>query len=104
MSDSSHLFTLSIFGFQTEPAHDFLLARNSGQRNLGLGLVTEYIDLPARERAAKYPQLAEGACKEAERVKDRHVKEGYVLIAERWEEMACDVERRLLRGTEWGID
>jgi hypothetical protein len=70
--------------------------------NPGLGLVTEYSDLAPRERAAKYRELAAEASKEAERAKDRQLKEAYIVVAESWEEMARDVERGLARRTELG--
>jgi hypothetical protein len=64
----------------------------------------EYSDLPSHERAKKYRELAADASKQAERVGDRKVRESYVIIAERWEEKAADIERRLGRGERGEVD
>ena len=61
------------------------------------GTVTEYSLLPPRERAKTYRALANDARKEAAQVNDRRVKEAYVIIAERWDDMAADIERGLVR-------
>jgi hypothetical protein len=66
--------------------------------------VTEYSDLPPRERVAKYRERAVNARKLAQRVQDEQVKRSYTLIAERWEEMARDTERRIARGDRWEIN
>ena len=64
----------------------------------------EYSHLPPHERAKKFRELADDARGEAERVSDRRVKESYVLIAKRWEEMAAEIEKRLSRGDKWEVD
>jgi hypothetical protein len=66
--------------------------------------VTEYSHLPPRQRVAKYRERGENARKQAQRVQDEQVKRSYMLIAERWEEMARDTERRIARGDRWEID
>ena len=66
--------------------------------------MTENRELPPPERAKRYRAFAEDARKEAERVTDRKVREAYIIIAERWEDMAADVEQRLARGKDWEVD
>ena len=60
--------------------------------------MTEYSHLPPLERAAKYRELATDARNEAARVSGGAVKESYIVIAERWEELARGIEERLARG------
>ena len=64
----------------------------------------EYSHLPPRERAKKFRELADDARLEGERVGDRRMKESYLLIAERWEEMAREIEKRLSRSYKWEVD
>jgi hypothetical protein len=66
--------------------------------------VTEDSELPPRERAKRYRALAEDARTEAARATAQKVRESYIIIAERWEDMALDLERRLARGTNWEVD
>jgi hypothetical protein len=66
--------------------------------------VTEYSDLPPRERAKKYRALASDARKEASYIKDRKAKEDYVIIAEGWDEMAAGIKRSLARGKKGESD
>ncbi|HYM18029.1 MAG TPA: hypothetical protein VEU06_05650 [Micropepsaceae bacterium] len=64
----------------------------------------EYSQLPPRERATKYRELASDAGQQAELVSDRKLRESYLIIAERWDDMAADIDRRLARGQAWEVD
>ncbi len=54
-----------------------------------------YSHVPASEREKKYRKLATDARREAERVGDRKMRESYVTIAERWENLAANIEQEL---------
>ena len=64
----------------------------------------EYTHLPPRERATKYRELASDAREQAELLSDGKLRESYLFIAERWDDMAADIDRRLAHGSEWGVD
>ena len=60
--------------------------------------MTDFSHLPLRERVKKYREQAAEARRVAGRIDDRDIRDAYIIIAERWEALALDVERRLARG------
>ncbi len=66
--------------------------------------MTDFSHLPLRERVKKYREQAAEARKAAARIDDRSIREAYIIIAERWEALALNVEWRLARGKDWEGD
>ena len=56
--------------------------------------VAEFVDLPAAERAKRYRALAEDARREAA-VANGAARQSYLIITERWEQLAADAEARI---------
>jgi hypothetical protein len=61
--------------------------------------VTEPSDLPPRERARRFRELGAEAARDAERTKDA-LREGYLLLARGWLQLAEDIEASLRRKSE----
>ncbi len=56
-------------------------------------------DLPPRERARRFRELAAEAARDAERTNDA-LREGYLLLARGWLQLAEDIEASLKRKSE----
>ena len=61
--------------------------------------MTDPSDLPPRERAWRFRELAADAARDAERTKDV-LREGYLLLARGWLQLAEDIEDSLKRKSE----
>jgi len=61
--------------------------------------VTDPSDLPPRERARRFRELAAEAARDAERTKDA-LREGYLLLQRGWFQLAEDIEASLKRKSE----
>ena len=66
--------------------------------------IGEFSDLPLMERIQKYRVMAGDARKEAAAASSQVTRRSYVLIAEHWEALAADAERRLGSGTKWTLE
>jgi len=55
--------------------------------------VTDFSQLPPLERAKRYRQLAEEARREASNAQGE-ARQSYCVIAEQWDRLAADVEKR----------
>jgi hypothetical protein len=58
----------------------------------------EFSDLPLLERIQKYRAMATDARKQAEMTSSQTARRSYVVIAEHWEALAADAQRRLGSG------
>ena len=61
--------------------------------------MTDPSDLPPRERARRFRELAAEAARDAERTKDA-LREGYLLLQRGWFQLAEDIEASLKRKSE----
>ena len=64
----------------------------------------EFSDLPLLERIQKYRAMAGDARKQAEATSSQTARRSYVVIAEHWEALAADAERKLGARKAWLLE
>jgi hypothetical protein len=66
--------------------------------------IGEFSNLPLMERIQKYRTMAGDARKEAATASSQVARRSYILIAEHWEALASDAERKLGSGSKWTLE
>jgi hypothetical protein len=66
--------------------------------------ISEVSDLPLLERIQKYRDMAGDARKEAATASSQVTRRSYVLIAEHWEALAADAQRKLGSGSKSALE
>jgi|GraSoi_2013_40cm_1033754.scaffolds.fasta_scaffold34310_2 hypothetical protein len=66
--------------------------------------IGEFSELPLMERIQKYRAMALRARKEAERASSKVARKSYALIADHWDALAVDAEKKLESGKNWLLE